>query len=77
MPEMRNEGEMAMNGPKYKPADYVAAEPVLFEVKKHYRAGRISWQQAQTLKGQALAGDVYGAKKGLRKLIEKEDRADG
>lgn len=61
-----------MNGPRYRPADYVAAEQVLFEVKKQYRAGRISWQQAQTLKGQALAGDVYGAMKGLRKLVERE-----
>lgn len=68
---------MVTDGPKYKPADYVAAEPVLFEVKKHYRAGRISWQQAQTIKGQALAGDIYGARKGLRKLLEKEEEAHG
>ena len=60
------------NGPRYKPEDYVAAEQVLFEVKKQYRARRISWQQAQTIKGQALAGDVVGAKKGLRKLVERE-----
>lgn len=67
---------MVTEGPKYKPADYTAAEPVLFEIRKQYRAGRITWQQAQTLKGQALAGDVYGAKKGLRKLIDKEDHTD-
>lgn len=63
---------MVKQGPRYKPADYTAAEPVLFEVRKQYWAGRISWQQAQTLKGQALSGDVYGAKKGLQKLVERE-----
>lgn len=59
------------NGPRHKPADYVAAEPALFEVKRQYRARRISWQQAQTIKGQALSGDLYGAKKGLMKLVSE------
>ena len=50
---------------------YAVAEPFIFEVRKRYRAGWISWQQAKTLKGQALAGDLAGARKGLDKLIYK------
>ena len=33
--------------------------------------GVLSRQQIQTLKGQALAGDVDGAKKGLERLLRR------
>jgi len=33
------------------------------------QTGKLTKQQLHTLKGQALAGDLVGAKKGLSKLI--------
>lgn len=38
---------------------------------KSYR-GRLTLQQYKTLRGQVLAGDPEGAKKGLKKLLSKE-----
>lgn len=35
---------------------------------KHYR---LTKQQVKTLRGQALAGDLAGAKKGLKKAVAK------
>lgn len=37
-------------------------------IKKHYR--KLTPQQYKTLKGQCIAGDVVGAKKGLLKIIK-------
>lgn len=41
----------------------------IIELKK-YR-GAISKQELKTLKGQALKGDLVGAKKGLEKVVRK------
>lgn len=38
---------------------------------KHYR---LTKQQIKTLRGQALAGDLEGAKKGLVRVVEKTAR---
>lgn len=35
--------------------------------------GCLTGQQIKTLKGQALAGDLSGAVKGLRKLVDERD----
>lgn len=64
-----------MEGPRYRPEDYQAAEPVLSKLKCEYRAGRITWQQAQTIKGQALAGDIDGARKEVDRMAGREAQA--
>lgn len=63
---------MVTVGQRYRPEDYQAAEPMLFELNRHYRAGRIAWELAKTLKRQALAGDVDGARERLKKLVKRE-----
>lgn len=40
----------------------------LLKANKH----KLSFQQFRTLKGQCLAGDVEGAKKGFFKIVRKE-----
>jgi hypothetical protein len=44
-----------------------------FETLKLIKANlhRLTYQQYRTLKGQCLAGDVEGAKKGFYKIIRK------
>lgn len=46
---------------------YAKAQPVLYMMKKHRK--RLTSQQFSTIKGQALAGDIEGAKKGLEKIV--------
>ena len=65
-------GERGVNETARAARRYAVAEPILFEVKKRYRAGLITWQQAQTIKGQTLAGDMGGAWRGLKKLVKRE-----
>lgn len=38
---------------------------------KDYR-GKITKQEIKTLRGQALAGDIKGANRGLKKILGKE-----
>lgn len=52
-------------------ARFLRARIVLDELRKEYRRGRIDMQQFKTLRGQALAGDVGGAVKGLAKLLRR------
>jgi len=40
--------------------------------KLHGYAAKLTSQQYRTLKGQALAGDIEGAEKGLKKLVADE-----
>jgi len=40
------------------------------EILGNYR-GELTRQQIRTLRGQALAGDVKGARKGLVKILER------
>lgn len=42
-------------------------------VLNRYRT-KIARQQYKTLKGQILAGDYYGAMKGLKKIVSREER---
>lgn len=36
-------------------------------------AGRLTRQQVKTLRGQALAGDIDGAIKGLEKILKRKE----
>ena len=48
---------------------YVNANSFLMELKRHYK--RLTNQELKTLRGQALAGDVDGAIKGLHKILDR------
>ena len=61
------------SGGIFRSTMYVEAEPFLFEMRRWYQHGAISWQEARTLKGQALAGDLDGARKGLAKLVKRRE----
>lgn len=50
---------------------YLKARLILNDLRDKMRSGKISWQQYSTLRGQALAGDVDGAVKGLAKVLRK------
>lgn len=50
---------------------YLRARLILSNLRDELRNGKITWQQYSTLRGQALAGDVDGAVKGLAKLLSK------
>ena len=52
-------------------ARFLRARIILDELRKEYRCGRIDAQQFRTLRGQALAGDIGGAVKGLAKLMRR------
>ena len=53
---------------------YLRAHRLLTEIRKKYLAGRITFQEYRTVRGQAVAGDVDGAMKGLARI---EGRRDG
>ena len=55
--------------PKYSRRDYLRAEPLLMELHKHRKI--LTRQQSQTIKGQALSGDIDGARRGMEALLEK------
>ena len=46
---------------------YRMAHETLQELRRHL--GELTVQQYRTLKGQALAGDIDGAKRGLMKIL--------
>lgn len=48
---------------------YAAAHAILTELRTNYRKRRITPQQYKTLRGQAIAGDIDGATKGLAKVL--------
>jgi hypothetical protein len=52
-----------------KPERYVHARLILNDLREKYTQGMITWQQYSTLRGQALAGDVDGAVKGLGRVL--------
>lgn len=47
----------------------------LKRLKYHRERGRLTRQQIQTLRGQALAGDISGANKGLDHILQRKDKA--
>lgn len=50
---------------------YLRARLILGDLKDKYRAGKITFEQYHTIRGQALGGDVNGAVKGLAKVLRK------
>jgi len=50
---------------------YLKARLILNDLRDKLRFGTITWQQYSTLRGQALAGDVDGATKGLARVLRK------
>lgn len=44
-------------------------------IKLKATRGRLSPQQYKTLKGQVLAGDPDGAMKGLRNILQRQNKA--
>ena len=50
---------------------YLRAHGILCELREKYRKRKITAQQYRTIRGQAIAGDVDGAVKGLGKLLEE------
>lgn len=52
---------------------YLKARLILNDLREKHMAGKITFQQYSTMRGQALAGDVEGAVKGLAKVLR--DRA--
>ena len=51
--------------------NYMWAAYFMRRLRKLSRALGISAQEFKTLKGQAIAGDVDGAERGLRKLLRR------
>jgi hypothetical protein len=56
---------------------YLKARLILNDLRDKMRSGKISWQQYSTLRGQALAGDVDGAVKGLARVLRKRWEGNG
>ena len=56
-------------GPKYDRTAYLDAKPFL-DLLHGYRY-RLTHQQLSTLRGQALAGDLDGARKGLKNILSR------
>lgn len=52
---------------------YLRAHRILTELKMEYRRRKITFQQYSTMRGQALAGDVDGAVKGLAKVLRDRE----
>ena len=48
---------------------YLRAQLILSDLREKYAQGKITWQQYSTMRGQALAGDVDGAVRGLAKVL--------
>ena len=51
---------------------YLRAHKVLTELREKYLKRRITPQQYRTLRGQAIAGDIDGAMKGLARILARE-----
>ena len=52
---------------------YLRARLILNDLRDKMLAGRITWQQYSTMRGQALAGDIDGAVKGLARVLREND----
>ena len=52
---------------------YLRARLILNDLREKHMAGKITFQQYSTMRGQALAGDVDGAVKGLAKVLRDRD----
>ena len=52
---------------------YLRARVILNDLREKHLARKITWQQYSTMRGQALAGDVDGAVKGLAKVLRDRE----
>ena len=52
------------------------ARLILSDLREKLRFGKITWQQYSTLRGQALAGDVDGAVKGLGRVLLRNSEGE-
>ena len=50
---------------------YLRARLILNDLKEKYTQGKINWHQYSTMRGQALAGDIDGAVKGLARVLRE------
>lgn len=55
---------------------YVGAASIMRRLKGLVRTGRVTAQQARTLRGQALAGYVEAAEAGLGRLMKRGGKTD-
>ena len=55
---------------------YLRARLILSDLREKLRFGKITWQQYSTLRGQALAGDVDGAVKGLGRVLLRNSKEE-
>lgn len=55
---------------------YLRARLILSYLREKLRFGKITWQQYSTLRGQALAGDVDGAVKGLGRVLLRNSKGE-
>lgn len=53
---------------------YLMAHNILMDLRSKYLRKRIDYQQYKTLRGQALAGDISGAEKGLAHILARKER---
>ena len=60
-----------MNARAREARRYADAEKFIYELRLKYRQKIISFEQARTLKRQAVNGDLDGAVKGLAVLVAK------
>ncbi len=51
---------------------YLRARLILNDLKEKYTQGKINWHQYSTMRGQALAGDIDGAVKGLARVLREK-----
>lgn len=51
---------------------WAQAKPFLDELHHYYDV--LTTQQLRTLRGQALSGDIAGARKGLERLLEEREK---
>lgn len=50
---------------------YLRARLILSDLREKYTQGKINWHQYSTMRGQALAGDIDGAVKGLARVLRE------
>jgi hypothetical protein len=50
---------------------YLRARLILSDLREKYTQGKINWHQYSTMRGQALAGDIDGAVKGLARVLRQ------
>ena len=51
---------------------YLRARLILSDLREKYAQGKINWHQYSTMRGQALAGDIDGAVKGLARVLREK-----